>query len=185
MSSLQEFILESLDLSARQVFSTMLGVELPAGEVVDPVKAGETKNEVVALIGVAGSWAGAGSVCCSAELACKVCAAMLMTEATSVNEDVLDAVAELCNMIIGNVKTELEAKVGPLGLSIPTVVFGRNFRTKTTGSPDWLIIRFPWDGDVMTVKLCLAEYNKIPHPSPASMIERAAPVLETAGALGD
>ena len=169
--SLQTFILESLDQSARQVFSTMLGIELPQGEVV-------------ALIGVAGSWAGAGSISCSAELACKVCAAMLMTEATSVNEDVLDAVAELTNMIIGNVKTELEAKVGPLGLSIPTVVFGRNFKTKTMGAPGWIILRFPWDGEILTVKLGLAEYNKIPHPTPASMIERAAPVLETAGALG-
>ncbi len=60
---------------------------------------------------------------------------MLMTEAPSVNEDVLDAVAELTNMIIGNVKTELEAQVGPLGLSIPTVVYGRNFQTKTAGAP--------------------------------------------------
>ncbi len=60
---------------------------------------------------------------------------MLMTEAPSVNEDVLDAVAELTNMIIGSVKTDLESQLGPLGLSIPTVVFGRNFRTRSAGRP--------------------------------------------------
>ena len=53
---------------------------------------------------------------------------MLMTEASAVNEEVLDAMAELTNMVIGNVKTKLESQLGPLGLSIPTVVYGRNFK---------------------------------------------------------
>ena len=43
-------------------------------------------------------------------MACRICAAMLMTEAPAVNEDVLDAVAELTNMIIGSVKTDLESR---------------------------------------------------------------------------
>ena len=34
---------------------------------------------------------------------------MLMTESTAVNEEVLDAVAEMTNMIIGSVKTDLES----------------------------------------------------------------------------
>jgi chemotaxis protein CheX len=183
--SLKDFILDSINQSALQVFSTMLGVELPPGEFVEAAHAEDPPCEVVALIGVAGAWAGAGSISCSAEAACKVCAHMLMTEATSVNEEVLDAVAELTNMIIGNVKTELEAQVGPLGLSIPTVVFGRNFHTKTAGAPGWMILRFHWDTEILTVKLCLAPHNRVPHPTPHSMLERTAPILETAGALRD
>jgi hypothetical protein len=46
--------------------------------------------------------------------------------------------AELTNMIVGNVKTELECKLGPLGLSIPTVVYGRKVKTKTAGTTDWI-----------------------------------------------
>ena len=131
--SLQDFIAESMNQSARQVFSTMLGVELGPGEAVEGGGVPEDPPEVVALIGLAGAWAGAGSISCSAAAACRMCASMLMTEADSVNADVLDAVAELTNMIIGNVKNELESQTGPLGLSIPTVVYGRNFQTKTAG----------------------------------------------------
>ena len=181
--SLESFILESMDQSAREVFSTMLGIEIPAGEIIDAGAAEDVHCEVVALIGVAGAWAGAGSVSCSAATACKICSQMLMTDAPSVNEEVLDAVAELTNMIVGNVKTALETKVGPLGLSIPTVVFGRNFRTKTSGVPNWLLLRFQWDSEIVTVKMCMAPHNR-PHPTPNSMLERTAPILETAGALG-
>ena len=183
--SLQDFVLESINQSTQQVFSTMLGVELPPGECVEPSSIPEVHCEVVALIGLAGSWAGAGSISCSAEAACRVCAQMLMTEANSVNEDVLDAVAELTNMIIGNVKTELETRVGPLGLSIPTVVYGRNFQTKTAGAPGWTVLRFVWGDDIVTVKLCIAPHNRVPTPTPHSMVGKAAPILETAGALGD
>ncbi len=96
-------------------------------------------------------------------MACRVCANMLMTEIASVNEEVLDAIAELTNIIVGNVKTELESKLGPLGLSIPTVVYGRNFKTKTAGTTDWISLRFDWDGDHLLVKLCLAPHDKDAH----------------------
>jgi chemotaxis protein CheX len=81
---------------------------------------------------------------------------MLMTEATAVNEEVLDAVAELTNMIIGSVKNDLERELGPLGLSIPTVVFGKNFRTKSAGHAEWIVRRFHWDSDAFEVRICLA-----------------------------
>jgi CheY-specific phosphatase CheX len=44
---------------------------------------------------------------------------------------VLDAFAELIDMIIGNVKTALEEHLGPMGMSVPTVVHGKNFTTRT------------------------------------------------------
>lgn len=181
--SLQDFIINSMDRSARQVFSTMLGVELPSGRKVDAGATPDPSCEVVALIGIAGAWAGAGSISCSAVTACRICSQMLMCESPAVNEEVLDAVAELANMIIGNVKTDLESEIGPLGLSIPTVVFGRNFQTKTAGASGWITLQFQWEDEVLTVKLCLAPHNKEPHPTPHSMLEKTAPILETAGAL--
>jgi chemotaxis protein CheX len=160
-------IVESLIRSAGEVFSTMLASELSGGEVsivgtpdgTDP----DLNDGVVSFIGIAGSWAGTGSLTCSAAVACRVCAAMLMTEATAVNEDVLDAVAELTNMIIGSVKTDLEAELGPLGLSIPTVVFGRNFKTRSAATAEWIHVRFHWDGDLLMIKMCLAPSEK-QHP---------------------
>lgn len=157
--NLKEFIVNSINQSTTEVFSTMVGVQLTPGFATFE-EASDANCEIVSFIGLAGPWAGAGSLCCSAALACRVCTSMLMTEAASVNEDVLDAVAELTNMVIGNVKTHLESQLGPLGLSIPTVVYGRNFKTKTAGTADWIALRFHWDEDYLTVKLCLTPQDK-------------------------
>ena len=68
----------------------------------------EANDGVVSFIGLAGSWAGSGSLACSPAMACRICSQMLMTESQAVDDEVLDAVAELTNMIIGSVKTDLE-----------------------------------------------------------------------------
>jgi chemotaxis protein CheX len=164
--NLQPLIIESINRSVLNVFSTMLGVELGSGAASVERSTPDANDGVVSFIGVAGSWAGTGSVSCSPTLACRICSLMLMTEATSVDEEVLDAVAELTNMIVGNVKTDLENEVGPLGLSIPTVVFGRNFRTKSAGSTEWIVTRFFWEGETLLVKVCLAPHEKSAHLLP-------------------
>jgi chemotaxis protein CheX len=158
--NLQQLIIDSIGSSAANVFSTMLGVDLPPGERQLETGEGEPNDGVVSFIGIAGSWAGTGSLSCSPQLACRVCSQLLMTETASVNEDVLDAVAELTNMIIGNVKTDLENHLGPLGLSIPTVVFGRNFKTRSAGNTEWMIIAFDWEGERLLVRMCLAPNQK-------------------------
>jgi chemotaxis protein CheX len=63
-------------------------------------------------------------------------------------------------MIIGSVKTDLESHLGPLGLSIPTVVFGRNFKTRSAGKTEWMNVTFDWEGDCLLVKMCLAPNEK-------------------------
>ncbi|HTX36187.1 MAG TPA: chemotaxis protein CheX [Bryobacteraceae bacterium] len=160
---LEELIVTGIRHATTEVFSTMLGVELESAEVSIEAGEPEANDGVVSLIGLAGPWVGTGSVTCSPEVACRVCSQMLMTEASAVNEEVLDAVAELTNMIIGGVKNGLEPELGALCLSIPTVVFGKNFRTKSAGTAEWIVLRFPWDGDKLVVKMCLAQAEKI-HP---------------------
>ncbi len=161
--NLQDFIVESIRQSVSQVFSTMLGSELDTGKFSLETGSPEVNDGVVSFIGLSGTWAGTGSICCSPAVACRICSLMLMTESSAVDEEVLDAVAELTNMVIGGVKTELESKLGPLGLSIPTVVFGRNFRAKSAGSAEWIVVRFGWDGEILVVKMCLAPAEKASH----------------------
>jgi chemotaxis protein CheX len=168
--SLQDFIVASVRKSTTDVFSTMLGAELVVGDFQLENGTPEATDGVMSFIGLAGNWAGTGSVSCSPEMACRVCSQMLMTESTAVDADVLDAVAELTNMIIGCVKTELEQQLGPLGLSIPTVVFGHNFRTKSGGSNEWIVARFQWDTETLVVKLCLAPTEKTTHVLPHNTV---------------
>ena len=161
--NLLSIIVESISQSTASVFATMVGARLGSGESSIETGTPDSNDGVVSFIGVAGSWAGTASLTCSPSLACRICSQMLMTEFTTVDEEVLDAVAELTNMIIGGVKTELEAHLGPLGLSIPTVVFGRNFRTKSAGA-DWIVVRFPCEGEHLIVKMCLAPNERASHP---------------------
>jgi chemotaxis protein CheX len=161
--NIDNLIVDFISRSSANVFSTMLGTELGPGEASVENGTPESNDGVVSLIGLAGAWAGTGSLTCSPLLACRICSLMLMTETSAVDEDVLDAVAELTNMIIGNVKNDLEQHLGLLGLSLPTVVFGRNFKTRSIGTNEWIVVRFPWEGDLLTVKLCLAPAEKGPH----------------------
>jgi chemotaxis protein CheX len=171
--NVNSIIAESIRQSTMQVFSTMLDVEIGRGEAADENQMPQIDEGVVSFIGMAGSWVGTGSVSCSPALACRICAQMLMCEAPAVNEEVLDALAELTNIIVGSVKTDLEQHLGPLGLSIPTVVYGRNFKTRRAGNAEWVVLRFRWDDEPLIVKLCLEPKEETAHvllhpPSPHS-----------------
>jgi chemotaxis protein CheX len=71
------------------------------------------------------------------------------------NEEVLDAMAEVTNMIIGNVKSLIENDYGAMGLSIPTVIYGRNYKARSTGAGEWTVVPFSCGAEVMEIKICL------------------------------
>jgi len=60
-------------------------------------------------------------------------------------------------------ETDLEQHLGPLGLSIPTVVFGRNFKTRSVGSAEWIIERFRWEDEDLIIKFTLAPSERTAH----------------------
>jgi len=162
--SLHDILITCIDRACIHVFSTMMGVAIEPGESSFGTATPDANDGVVSLIGLAGTWTGSGSVGCSAVMACRICSRMLMTEVQAVNEEVLDAVAELTNMIVGCVKTDLERHLGPLGLSIPTVVYGRNFKMRSTRTTEWTTRRFLWDDEPLLVRLSLAPTEEAAAP---------------------
>jgi chemotaxis protein CheX len=146
--------------AAHSVFETMLGVTLKDCEPTREENTPLHSDGVVALVGLAGEWAGTGAFRCSAEMARKVSGLMLMQEFTAVDQDVLDAVGEITNMILGNVKTTFEETLGPMGLSIPTVIYGRNFTTRSVGRSEWSVVPFELDGDSIEIQISLAQRNQ-------------------------
>lgn len=157
--NVQNLIVSSLQHSVIEVFSTMLSGDIQfEGSSVER-ETPDSNDRVVSFIGLAGSWSGTGTLTCSPAAACRLCSQMLLAEYPSVSEEVLDAIAEVTNMIIGNVKSTLERHLGPLGLSVPTVVFGRNFRTKSAGA-EWIEERFLWDGEELVVRVSIRPNEK-------------------------
>ena len=148
-------IVEAVRAATTEVFNTMLGMEIQAGQPYVETNAPGPSDGVASLVGLAGAWTGTGSIYCSAAFACRLCSQFLMTEFRSVDEEVLDAVAELSNMIIGNFKNLIEPELGPLMLSIPTVVFGRNFTTRNLGKHEWTVVPFHCGADRLDVQICL------------------------------
>jgi chemotaxis protein CheX len=146
---------ERICAATEEVFTTMLSLEIAAGESYVETAASPSSEGVVALIGLAGNWIGTASLNCSAAFACRIASQMLMMDAQAVDGDVLDAVAEVANMIIGNVKTGLETELGPMGMSIPTIIFGKNFSARSAGSEEWLSVPFTCEGERIEVKFCL------------------------------
>lgn len=150
---------EAIRASTAEVFSTMLGLELAVGEVFVEKEEAVPASGVVSIIGLAGAWVGSGSLSCSAQFACKMASHFLQEEYSAVTEDVLDTVAEVTNMVVGNVKTHLENRLGAMGLSTPTVIYGRNFQTRGARNQEWTVVPFSLDGERMCIQICV-----VPNP---------------------
>jgi chemotaxis protein CheX len=152
----QARIVNGLSQATVEVFTTMLGMELVAQPAYRQGGKPEPTNGVVTLIGLAGKWVGTGSIWCVPEMARKISGQLLMSEFANVDQEVLDAMGEVTNMIIGNFKNSIEDLVGPLGLSIPVVIFGHNFTASSLHAAEWTVVPFQCPDGKMEIKICLS-----------------------------
>jgi CheY-specific phosphatase CheX len=152
-SEISQFIREA----AGKVFATMLSMELEPGHTRVGRSAADQHSGIIVTLGLTGARKGSGQLLFEPALACRAASAMLMTEYTTVDDDVIDVVAETGNMVVGNIKNHLETRLGPMGLSTPVIVYGGEFETRTAGNPDWVIVPFRCGGDSVIVQLALTE----------------------------
>lgn len=135
-------IIEAARSATSLVLSTMMDLPVEMGSPRFETNSPSTKEGVLAFVGMAGAWVGSGVISCGPMLACKFSSILLMNESSEVNDDVLDAVGELANMIFGNFKTIAEERVGDLGLSVPTTIYGQNFISRSLGKSEWIVLPF-------------------------------------------
>ena len=155
-------LVKALQDATQAVFSTMLGLDVVGGEPYTEINSHGKSDGIIAVIGLAGDWIGTASVCCTAAMGCRMSSHMLGAELTEVNEEVLDAIAEIANMIVGNFKTAAESYLGPLGLSIPTVIYGLSFSARSPGKEQWIVVPFSCGEDTLRVKMCLMPNRSLP-----------------------
>lgn len=154
-------LVEAIRVSTEEVFATMLNLEVKAGEAIVEKEEATPVSGVVSVVGLAGAWVGSGSLSCSAQSASKLASLLLMTAYDDVTEDVLDSVAEITNMIIGNVKTRIEERLGPMGQSTPTVIYGRNFQTRSARNQEWTVVPFAFQEERICIQLCLVPNSDV------------------------
>lgn len=165
-----ERIVELVQNSTKEVFSMMLGLAPECQEPFEESATTESFAGLVALVGIAGPWVGVGTLYCGRELGLKLTAAMLMEDHAEVDDEVLDAMAELANMIIGNVKTALEEELGALALSIPTVIYGRNYKALNGLGKSRIVVPFMVAGQPMWVKFCLMRQEAASGGRPSGIV---------------
>jgi chemotaxis protein CheX len=159
----REKLMVAAQASMEQVCSTMLGITVQPDETRLETGAQATFNGVMALVGIAGAWTGTGRLLLSPRLSCVLAGHLLMSTFEGVDEEVLDAMAEIANMVVGNVKNILEVDLGPLCLSVPTVIFGKNYLTRSGKINDWLVVPFQCEGEVLECRFCLMPAPSAPH----------------------
>lgn len=150
---------EILQTITQHVFSTMLGMELESA-VVEPENPPVIPDAgIVAMVGIAGAVSGNVCIRISNALSCRLASTLLMMECAEVDADVLDAVAELANMVVGGLKTDLEDRFGPMGLSLPTVISAERYIARSPALGDRFTLSFMClhDGvrEPFSIQMCL------------------------------
>ena len=150
-----EEMADMLFAATQEVFTSMLGSEvqrLSQPETEQPA----SFDGVLCLIGLVGAVIGNGALVCSAEAACNLSSRLLMTEFSTVDEEVLDAVGEITNMIVGGFKNLLETHVGRVQMSIPSVIYGKSIATRNSGANVAAAVHCAFPGGEIALKIRLA-----------------------------
>ena len=152
----RQAIIDSIRGATAGIFSTMLSLDAVPGPARNEAACPSIQDGVMSFVSLEGPWVGTGVMTCTSGVACRFSAAFLMMpEVPAMNEEVLDCIGELTNMIIGNFKTDAECLLGELTLGVPTVIYGKNFMSRSMGGNDWLIMPFHCGTDVFEVQIAL------------------------------
>jgi chemotaxis protein CheX len=114
----------NLNASVEEVFHMMLGVD--CRRYSGPVEVGEPES-VTAVVGFGGLLSGACVFRSGASTAIKIASHMTGMEFAEVDDTVQDGIGELCNMLAGAWKGKVPDLAANCGLSIPTVITGRDY----------------------------------------------------------
>jgi chemotaxis protein CheX len=137
-----------LELSVEEVFEMMLGCRVKP----TPRSEHERNGQFTAMIGLAGSLCGVLSVGCDAPTARQLARCMLGGVVNS-EDQVSDALGEICNMVAGNFKNKLAGMDGRCLLSVPTIISGRECQFRSLADADLLDVCVLFEGAPVSVRL--------------------------------
>jgi chemotaxis protein CheX len=138
----QENWLPVLELAIEEVFQIMLGQRVTPAAPSD----GHDPGGFTAMVGIAGALCGILTISCSKKAARDVAICMIGPEIADSEEQVSDALGEVCNMIAGNFKNKLSSASQSCMLSVPTVIKGEEYSYRSLA-----------DGEVLETVMLLNE----------------------------
>ena len=142
---------EELAKATCEVFEVMVGTALETPTAPDT----DFVPDFAAMVGIAGSLCGLVSIHTSSECARRISAKMLGSDDLSASEDAQDALGEVCNMIAGSFKARIAGLADGCALSVPTVIFGRDFTLFSLARGEHYEATYLFEGKLFTVSLDL------------------------------
>jgi len=150
-----QFVENEVCQITESIWALVLGLEvrrsplavLPAGK----------EGMLTGCVQITGAWEGAVTLCCSVALARQAASLMFDTDPASITiEQIQDALAELANMMGGNLKALLPE---PCHLSLPAVVEGNDSTLHIPGSSLVSQVAFECQGQPLLVMLLKRDEN--------------------------
>lgn len=137
-----------LQVAAEEVFEIMLGTKLEAA-----AEGQTTSSEITSMVGLAGQLCGVLTLRCSASTAKLMACKMLGPEAEQADQQMWDAMGEICNMVAGNFKNKLTGLSDHCMLSVPTVITGGDYSFHSLADAGALEITVLFDQQPVLVSL--------------------------------
>lgn len=136
------------------VFKTM---GLMSIDPKDPYPMSKEKDafDLTGVIGLTGEYIGALGLRFQRGLASKIASKILQSEIEEHHAEVVDVVAELTNMIAGNLKTDMYGYDVNFDISLPTVIQGPGHTYSVPGNIPGIVVPFSSNGDQFIVEVCL------------------------------
>jgi len=139
--------------SLRHVLHTMLRCDARRSGIAVK-KDNRATHSISGIIGLSGKAVGMVVLSFSEAVALKAASTLLLSEATEINDDVLDAVGELANMVAGGAKAELAEY--QMMLSLPSVVTGEGHEIHFPSNVTPIAIAFDTQWGPMTLEVGFA-----------------------------
>jgi len=131
--------------SVNNLFTSMLNSKATQGSIGVADGAGG-RYDLTALIGLSGPGRGTVSLSFPKETALAAVNRLLGSNESEINKTVIDAVAEMVNIVAGSAKTSFTKGSGePIELTLPYVIRGNNFKVIYPSDSVWLDIPFSSD----------------------------------------
>lgn len=136
---IEAMLIEMLISSTQSVFATMCGVAVAMDGTPSPGCA-VNHFELTGVIGLVGSLRATVAIGLSRPLAFKVVERLIGISPQAIDADVVDAVGEIANIVVGATKRGLDDS--RLSIEIPKVVFGQGHRVTFGANMNLYLLRF-------------------------------------------
>jgi chemotaxis protein CheX len=125
----------------KEIFETMIMMDVTPGQPLAE-HVSKFNCSLSAMVGFAGFKQGNLTIHTPEKVAIGITQSFLGTEIEEINEDVQDAMGELANMIAGSLKPAISNDGKNVELSLPSVVYGKEYTMIVVAKADWIIVPF-------------------------------------------